>query len=57
VNGLLLPIILVFVMRLSREPRLGNLRSGPVLYALGWLITILAGIMSIAFVLTQIIAI
>lgn len=57
VNGLLLPIILIFVMRLSREPRLGNLRSGPVLYALGWLITILAGIMSIAFVLTQIIAI
>ena len=50
VNGLLLPIILVFVMRLAREPGLGALRSGPVLYPLGWLITALASAMSIAFV-------
>lgn len=50
VNGLLLPIILVFVMRLSREPHLGALRSGPVLYPLGWLITGLASVMSLAFV-------
>jgi Mn2+/Fe2+ NRAMP family transporter len=50
VNGLLLPIILVFVMRLSREPNLGSLRSGPVLYPLGWLITGLASLMSLAFV-------
>ncbi len=56
VNGVLLPIILVFVMRLSREPRLGRLRSGPVLYALGWLVTGLAGVMSIGFVLSQILA-
>ncbi|HEY6958236.1 MAG TPA: Nramp family divalent metal transporter, partial [Candidatus Limnocylindria bacterium] len=50
VNGLLLPIILVFVMKLSREPNLGSLRSGRVLYPLGWLITGLASAMSIAFV-------
>jgi NRAMP (natural resistance-associated macrophage protein)-like metal ion transporter len=50
VNGLLLPIILVFVMRLSRESRLRDLRSGPVLYALGWAVTGLASLMSIAFV-------
>ena len=50
VNGLLLPIILVFVMRLSREPNLGALRSGPILYPLGWLITGLASAMSLAFV-------
>ncbi len=50
VNGLLLPIILIFVMKLSREPNLGALRSGPILYPLGWLITGLASFMSLAFV-------
>jgi Mn2+/Fe2+ NRAMP family transporter len=50
VNGLLLPIILVFVMRLGREPRLGALRSGGPLYVLGWLVTGLASLMSITFV-------
>lgn len=50
VNGLLLPIILIFVMKLSREPNLGSLRSGRVLYPLGWLITALASAMSLAFV-------
>lgn len=55
VNGLLLPVILIFVMRLSREPRLGALRSGPVLYGLGWAVTGLASLMSIAFVITQIV--
>jgi len=55
-NGLLLPIILIFVMRLSREQRLGGLRSGRVLYPLGWAITGLASLMSIAFVVSQIFA-
>ncbi len=52
VNGLLLPIILVFLMLLSREPRLGELRSGPVLYAIGWGVTALASLMSLAFVIS-----
>lgn len=52
VNGLLLPIILIFVMRLSREQRLGELRSGRVLYTLGWAVTILASAMSVAFVIS-----
>ena len=40
VNGLLLPVILVFVMLLShRRGLLGELTSGPVLLGLGWLIT------------------
>ena len=52
VNGLLLPIILVFVMKLSREPNLGALRSGPILYPLGWAITALASAMSIGFVVS-----
>lgn len=51
-NGLLLPIILIFVMRLSREPGLGDLRSSPILYALGWIVTGLASLMSIAFVIS-----
>ena len=50
VNGLLLPIILIFVMRLSREPNLGDLRSGPILYPLGWIVTGLASAMSLTFV-------
>ena len=52
VNGLLLPIILIFVMKLSREPNLGALRSGPILYPLGWAITALASAMSIGFVVS-----
>jgi NRAMP (natural resistance-associated macrophage protein)-like metal ion transporter len=56
VNGLLLPIILVFVMRLSRDPALGPLRSHGVLYVLGWIVTALASLMSIAFVASLVVA-
>lgn len=52
VNGLLLPIILVFVMLLANQASLGALRSGRVLSALGWLVTALASLMSIAFVVS-----
>jgi Mn2+/Fe2+ NRAMP family transporter len=52
-NGVLLPIILVFVMRISREPSLGALRNHGLLYAVGWLITGLASLMSVTFVLSQ----
>ena len=52
VNGLLLPIILIFVMRIAREPNLGALKSGPILYPLGWLVTGLISLMSIAFVIS-----
>ncbi len=54
VNGLLLPIVLVFVMLLGRESRLGTMRTGRALHALGWLVTALAGAMSVAFVLSQV---
>lgn len=51
VNGLLLPVILVFVMLLSRRRSLlGELRSGPLLAAAGWVVTLLVGGMSIALV-------
>lgn len=56
VNGLLLPIILVFVMLLSREPSLGPLQSRGILLVLGWLVTALASAMSITFVASLFIA-
>lgn len=49
-NGVLLPIILVFVMKLSGEPNVGALRGGPVLSLVGWLVTALASLMSLTFV-------
>jgi Mn2+/Fe2+ NRAMP family transporter len=55
VNGLLLPIILVFVMLLSRRRKLlGELSSGPVLSTAGWLVTVIVGAMSIALVVTYV---
>jgi Mn2+/Fe2+ NRAMP family transporter len=53
VNGLLLPVILVFVMLLSRRRGLlGELASSRPLVWLGWSITILVSAMSIALVVT-----
>jgi NRAMP (natural resistance-associated macrophage protein)-like metal ion transporter len=53
VNGLLLPIILVFVMLLSRRRKLvGELTSGVAVAAAGWLVTIVVGAMSVALVVT-----
>ena len=53
VNGLLLPIILVFVMLLSRRGKLlGELSSGPVLSAAGWFVTLVVSAMSLALVVT-----
>jgi Mn2+/Fe2+ NRAMP family transporter len=56
VNGLLLPVILVFVMLLSRRRALlGELASGPLLSTLGWFITVVVGAMSIALVVTYVV--
>jgi Mn2+/Fe2+ NRAMP family transporter len=53
VNGLLLPIILVFVMLLSRRRKLlGELTSGPFLSAAGWFVTLVVSAMSLALVVT-----
>jgi len=55
-DGLLLPIILVFVFLLAANPLvLGELRSGPVLLTLGWLITVAVSVMSVVFVVAQIV--
>lgn len=54
-NGLLLPIILVFVFLLAGDRRLlGNLRSGNTLFYIGWLITVSVSVMSIALVASQV---
>jgi Mn2+/Fe2+ NRAMP family transporter len=53
VNGLLLPVILVFVMLLSRRRKLlGDLTNGPLLSAAGWFVTLVVSAMSIALVVT-----
>ena len=53
VNGLLLPIILIFVMLLSRRGKLlGELESGPLLSTAGWVVTIIVSVMSVALVVT-----
>ncbi len=55
-NGLLLPFLLVFVMLLSRDRRLmGDLASGGPLAAVGWLVTVLVAVLSVAFVATQVV--
>ncbi len=54
-NGLLLPIILVFVMLLSGDRRLlGPLASGRFLLVMGWVITVALTLMSLLLVWTTI---
>ena len=53
INGLLLPVILVFVMLLAGDRRLmGRLASGRVNLALGWLVTVVLILMSVVLVVT-----
>ena len=53
-NGLLLPVILVFVMRLAGDRRImGDLVSGRINLALGWTVTALLVVMSIVLVATS----
>jgi len=53
VNGLLLPVILVFVMVLShRSALLGELVPSRLTLVAGWFVTIVVGAMSIALVVT-----
>jgi Mn2+/Fe2+ NRAMP family transporter len=55
-DGLLLPIILVFVMLLAQDRRLmGSLRSGRLLSAVGWIITAALGVLSVALVISQVV--
>ena len=56
VNGVLLPVILVFVMLLGRRrDLLAELTSGKLLLAVGWFVTILVSAMSIALVVTYVV--
>jgi Mn2+/Fe2+ NRAMP family transporter len=52
-NGLLLPVILVFVMLLAGDKRLmGSLVSGRINLALGWTVTAMLVVMSLVLVVT-----
>jgi NRAMP (natural resistance-associated macrophage protein)-like metal ion transporter len=53
INGLLLPVILVFVMLLAGDRRImGPLASGRVNLALGWFVTAVLVVMSVVLVVT-----
>jgi NRAMP (natural resistance-associated macrophage protein)-like metal ion transporter len=55
INGLLLPVILVFVMLLAGDRRLmGKLVSGRLNLALGWLVTAVLVVMSVVLVVTSV---
>jgi Mn2+/Fe2+ NRAMP family transporter len=57
VNGLLLPVILVFVMLLSRRHRLlGELTSNRFLLLVGWFVTLVVSVMSVALVVTYVVS-
>jgi Mn2+/Fe2+ NRAMP family transporter len=54
-DGLLLPIILVFVVLLARDAKLmRELRSGVALGTIGWVITAVLALLSIALVVSQV---
>jgi NRAMP (natural resistance-associated macrophage protein)-like metal ion transporter len=54
INGLLLPVILVFVMRLAGDRRImGDLVSSRINLTLGWLVTSVLVVMSIVLVVTS----
>jgi Mn2+/Fe2+ NRAMP family transporter len=51
INGLLLPVILVFVMLLAGDRRImGSLVSGRLNLTLGWLVTAILVVMSVVLV-------
>ncbi|HEV2251003.1 MAG TPA: Nramp family divalent metal transporter [Candidatus Limnocylindria bacterium] len=53
-SGLLLPIVLAFVMIIAGDRQLlGDLASGHLLLAVGWGITVLVSLMSVSFVVAQ----
>jgi Mn2+/Fe2+ NRAMP family transporter len=55
INALLLPVILVFVMRLAGDRRLmGDLVSGRINLALGWFVTAILVVMSVVLAVTSI---
>ena len=52
-DGLLLPVILIFVMLLSCDRwLLGDLAGGPLLKYIGWTITVALSVLSVALVVS-----
>jgi len=57
VNGLLLPVVLVFIVRLATDRAvMGPAASGPVGAALGWTVAGLAGSLSVGYVVLSLLA-
>jgi Mn2+/Fe2+ NRAMP family transporter len=55
-DGLLLPVVLAFVMLMSRDRRLlHGLRSGRVLYTAGWIVTALISLLSVALIVSPLV--
>jgi Mn2+/Fe2+ NRAMP family transporter len=53
-NGVLLPIVLVFVLKIATDRRvMGNAVNGRVSTTLGWGVAIGTGILSVAYLLTS----
>lgn len=51
VNGLLLPVVLIFIMRLASDPLvMGDDANGPIRKTVGWGVAGLAGSLSVAFI-------
>jgi NRAMP (natural resistance-associated macrophage protein)-like metal ion transporter len=57
-NGVLLPIVLIFVMRLATDRRvMGNAVNGQVATVLGWGVALGAGALSLAYLATSLIGV
>jgi Mn2+/Fe2+ NRAMP family transporter len=55
-NGILLPIVLVFILRLATDTRvMGNAVNGRIATGLGWAVAIGAGTLSVAYLLTSLV--
>jgi Mn2+/Fe2+ NRAMP family transporter len=53
-NGVLLPVVLVFVLRIATDRRvMGTAANGPVTTTIGWAVAIGAGTLSVAYLLTS----
>ena len=52
INGLLLPVVLVFILKLASDPDvMGGSANGPTTTAIGWGVAIMASLLSVGYVI------
>ncbi len=52
INGLLLPVVLVFILKLASDRNvMGGSANGPTTTAIGWGVAIMASLLSIGYVI------